>query len=272
MKKLPLLYVGLSALVVVGGLTLLGRQSLWAGPSVPDPALKSPQVEVPAGTFLMGSEAGAADERPVHYVAGSAFAMDRYEVTNARYAACVAAGACSAPALTSSFTRSSYYGDATFADHPVIHVSWHQAVAFCAWAGGRLPSEAEWERAARGTADARTYPWGDDAPDCSKANFANCVGDTDRVGRRPAGQSPYGAFDMAGNVWEWTADWYDAGFYGRSPDLDPVGPEDGHLKVMRGGCWQSGAVLLRATCRKPELPSSWAPNVGFRCVYPAAAR
>ena len=93
------------------------------------------------------------------------------------------------------------------------------------------------------------------------------MGDTDRVGRRVAGQSPYGAFDMAGNVWEWTADWYDAGYYAHSPSNDPVGPASGTLKVMRGGCWVSGANSLRSDCRKAELPALWAPNVGFRCVY-----
>ena len=225
------------------------------------------RVHVPAGSFLMGSEAGAADEKPVHRVHGSAFVMDRYEVTNARYQACVNAGACAAPALSSSNARPHYFDNSAFADYPVIHVSWKQATQFCAFAGGRLPSEAEWERAAAGSDAPRTYPWGDSAPDCTKANFAGCVGDTDRVGRRVAGQSPYGAFDMAGNVWEWTADWYDAGYYSRSPSRDPVGPDSGTLKVMRGGCWISGENSLRTTCRKAELPGLWAPNVGFRCVY-----
>jgi formylglycine-generating enzyme required for sulfatase activity len=274
MKKLPLLYVGLPAMAVVGSLTLFGRDNLRAAPAKagPDYPMGTTRVEVPAGTFLMGSETGAADERPVHRVSGAAFVMDRYEVTNARYAACVQAGACSGPALASSFTRPDYFGKAEYGDYPVIHVSWGQAASFCAWAGGRLPTEAEWERAARGTADARTYPWGDSAPDCAKANFTGCVGDTDGVGLRPAGQSPYGAFDMAGNVWEWTADWYEASYYRRSPDQDPTGPDSGHLKVMRGGCWISGASSLRATCRKAELPSLWAPNVGFRCAYPSETK
>ena len=269
MKKLPLVFLGLSVVAVTGSLTVLGRNNVIAAPESP---IVTTRVDVPAGTFLMGSEAGAADEGPVHRVSGSAFAMDRHEVTNARFAACVQAGACLPPALASSFKRPAYFGAAEFADYPVIHVSWGQAEAFCAWAGGRLPTEAEWERAARGTADARIFPWGDSAPDCSKANFAGCVGDTDRVGRRPAGQSPYGVFDMAGNVWEWTADWYEADYYSRSPDQDPVGPDIGHMKVMRGGCWVSGANSLRATCRKAELPGLWAPNVGFRCVYPAGAK
>jgi formylglycine-generating enzyme required for sulfatase activity len=235
------------------------------------PALDPLRVHVPAGTFLMGSEAGASDEKPVHRVSGGEFAMDRYEVTNARFAACVQAGVCEPPALTSSSRRPHYFDNPDFADYPVIHVSWAQATQFCAWAAGRLPTEAEWERAARGTEGPRTFPWGDSQPDCSKANMAGCVGDTDRVGRRLAGQSPYGAFDMAGNVWEWTADWYEAGYYSRSPATEPAGPETGRLKVMRGGCWVSGANSQRATCRKAELPSQWAPNVGFRCVYPLSA-
>ncbi len=272
MNKLAFVYLGLPAMAVVGSLTLLGRGNLRAAPASGDPPLGSARVAVPAGRFLMGSDTGAADERPVHPVAGAAFELDRYEVTNARYAACVQAGACTAPALTSSFTRPAYYGADAFADYPVVHVSWGQAASFCEWAGGRLPTEAEWERAARGTADARVFPWGDSQPDCDKANFAGCVGDTDRVGRHPAGQSPYGAFDMAGNVWEWTSDWYEATYYSRSPSADPTGPDSGHLKVMRGGCWVSGTSSLRATCRKAELPSSWAPNVGFRCAYAAATR
>ena len=235
-------------------------------------ALDPSPVRVPEGSFLMGSESGAADEKPVHRVQGSAFVMDRYEVTNARYHACVRAGACGAPSLSSSNSRTHYFDNPVFADYPVVLVSWKQAVKFCTFAGGRLPSEAEWERAAAGSDAPRTYPWGDSPPDCSKANFAGCVGDTDRVGRRPAGQSPYGAFDMAGNVWEWTADWYDASYYRQSPSQDPVGPATGTLKVVRGGCWMSGENSLRTTCRKAELPGLWAPNVGFRCVYPEVSK
>jgi formylglycine-generating enzyme required for sulfatase activity len=238
----------------------------------PAPALDPRPVPIPAGSFAMGSNVGAADEKPVHQVAGSAFVMDRYEVSNSRYLACVNAGSCAPPILVSSNRRKHYFDDPAFADYPVIHVSWKQAVQFCAFAGGRLPSEAEWERAAAGSETPRTYPWGDSPPDCSKANFAGCVGDTDRVGRRLAGRSPYGAFDLAGNVWEWTADWYDAGYYAHSPVHDPKGPAEGSLKVMRGGCWVSGASSLRTTCRKAELPNAWAPNVGFRCVYPEVRR
>lgn len=235
------------------------------------PKLNPAHVKVPAGSFEMGANDGAADEKPVHQVKGAAFEMDRYEVTNARYAACVAAGKCTKPSLTSSKTRPGYFTDAKFADYPVIFVSWSQASAYCSYAGGRLPTEAEWERAAKGTDGPRTYPWGESTPDCSKANFAGCAGDTDLVGRREAGASPYGAMDMAGNVWEWTADFYDSKYYGSSPAIDPKGPSTGKLRVMRGGCWVSGASSLRTTCRKAELPDSWAPNVGFRCVYGGAS-
>jgi len=273
MRKLSILFLGLPGLVCAGGLTLLGRDNVQAAPVLTgsDGQVANARVEVPAGAFRMGSETGAADERPVHRVSGAAFSIDQYEVTNGRYGACVRAGVCSPPAFASSFTRRTYFGAAEYDDYPVVHVSWGQATSFCAWVGGRLPTEAEWERAARGTADARAYPWGDSPPDCTKANFSGCVGDTDRVGQRPAGQSPYGISDMAGNVWEWTADWYEADYYSRSPDQDPAGPDSGQLKVMRGGCWVSGANSLRATCRKADLPSLWAPNVGFRCVYTGAA-
>lgn len=236
-----------------------------------DPAAR---VLVPAGTFTMGSTKGANDEKPEHRVTGAAFEMDKFEVTNGRYRACVASGKCTAPRLGSSHLRESYFGDVAFADYPVIFVDHGQAETFCKAEGGRLPTEAEWERAAKGTDAPRTFPWGEKTPDCTLANMGgpgSCVGDTDRVGRRPEGASPYGANDMAGNVWEWTSDWYEADYYQHSPLANPHGPSTGKLKVMRGGCWVSGADSLRTTCRKAELPSTWAYNVGFRCVYPVTA-
>ncbi|HSM91496.1 MAG TPA: SUMF1/EgtB/PvdO family nonheme iron enzyme [Anaeromyxobacteraceae bacterium] len=234
-------------------------------------ALDPSAVDVPAGPFIMGSERGAPDERPVHAVEVAGFRLDRHEVTNARYRACVARGACARPALPGSHRRPGYFDDPAFSDYPVIYVSWAQAEAFCRFAGGRLPTEAEWEKAARGPApDRREYPWGDAPPDCLRANMGGvdgCVGDTDRVGQRPAGASPFGALDLAGNVWEWVADWYAPGYYAASPARDPRGPAAGTLKVMRGGCWESGASSLRVSCRKAELPAAWADNVGFRCAY-----
>jgi formylglycine-generating enzyme required for sulfatase activity len=197
--------------------------------------------------------------------------MDPFEVTNARYRACVAQGRCQRPKLLSSQLRADYYENERYGDYPVIHVDFYQAETFCHAAGGRLPTEAEWEKAARGAApSSRVFPWGDQGPDCALANFGGprgCLGDTDRVGRRPLGRSPSGLFDLAGNVWEWVSDWYDPGYYAASPARDPEGPSQGTLKVLRGGCWQSGASSLRVSCRKPSLPSTWANNIGFRCAY-----
>jgi eukaryotic-like serine/threonine-protein kinase len=229
-------------------------------------------VTVPSGPFTMGSSKGAPDEQPVRKVTVSAMEIDRHEVSNARYRQCVGAGICSPPALPVSHTRPHYFDDPRFDEYPVIFVSWHQADHYCRFAGGRLPTEAEWEKAARGTSDAREYPWGDEAPDCRRANMGGakpCVGDTDRIGQRPAGASPCGAQDMAGNVWEWTQDWYAPDAYSSGATNDPKGPANGTLKVMRGGCWESGASSLRVSCRKAELPAAWADNVGFRCVWPA---
>ncbi len=229
-------------------------------------------VEIPGGAFFMGStmNQGAKDEYPQHSVQIAPFSIDRYEVTNERYAACVKANACKTPQLRSSALRKEYFGVAGFARFPVVFVNWEQANTFCRWDGGRLPTEAEWEFVARGPAPSkRIFPWGDEAPDCTKANMGgdgSCVGDTDLVGRRSWGASPWGAMDMAGNVWEWTMDWYDANYYQKSPKHDPQGPTQGKLKVMRGGCWMSGADSLRVSCRKAELPDTWAPNVGFRCA------
>jgi formylglycine-generating enzyme required for sulfatase activity len=242
-------------------------------PSCPAPGYDESRVGIRSSELLMGSPmgAGAADERPLHRVRLSAFAIDRYEVTNGRYRRCVKAGACTSPALASSGKRKDYFAAQAFARFPVVFVNWQQAEAFCRWDGGRLPSEAEWELAARGPAPSvRIYPWGDNAPDCTRANMGgagSCVGDTDVVGRRLLGASVWGAADLAGNVWEWTNDWYDANYYQTSPALDPKGPLTGALKVMRGGCFVSGADSLRVSCRKAELPATWAPNVGFRCAY-----
>ena len=265
MRTLVLPCFVLASVATAGSYTFLSLGGARAAQGDLPPS--SPMVEIPAGTFAMGADTGAADEKPVHRVQGGTFLMDRTEVTNGRYAVCVEAGVCPAPSLAGSKTRATYFRDPAYANYPVIFVSWNDADVFCRWAGGRLPTEAEWERAARGTDKPRVFPWGDAPPTCDKANFAGCVGDTDEVGKRPAGNSPYGVQDMAGNVWEWTADWYGADYYAKSERVEPRGPATGTLKVMRGGCWVSGASSLRSTCRKPELPSLWAPNVGFRCVY-----
>ncbi len=238
------------------------------------------QVFVPAGSFLMGSEDGNDDERPVHEVTLDAFWLDRTEVTNAQFAGCVAAKACRPPADTSSYTRDQYYGNDEFADYPVIHVSWNDAGDFCAWAGGRLPTEAEWEFAARGP-ESRVYPWGDTF-DGERLNFCdvNCPfdwadksvddghADTAPVGSYPDGASWVGALDMAGNVWEWVNDWSDSSYYGKSPDENPPGPASGESRVLRGGAWGDDDNGERSSYRNDllNLPVDRIYDVGFRCA------
>jgi formylglycine-generating enzyme required for sulfatase activity len=169
-----------------------------------------PMTFIPAGEFQMGSENGSDDEKPVHSVFLEAFYIDVNEVTNARYAECVSSGACQPPTASKSYTRSSDYSDAQYADYTVIYVTWEMAKTYCEWRGGSLPTEAQWEKAARVGLQSMQYPWGDEAPTCQPAaqngaQFADCSqDDTVQVGLfRPNG---YGLFDMAGNIWEWVND------------------------------------------------------------------
>jgi formylglycine-generating enzyme required for sulfatase activity len=211
----------------------------------------------------------SGNEQPLHTVTLSAYSIDKYEVTNVRYKACVDAGGCTAPGSVNSWTRSPYYGTSTYADYPVLNVDWFQANAFCAWAGKRLPTEAEWEKAARGSSDTRKYPWGDSAPDCTKTNYDySCVGDTNRVGFYPSGASPYGVMDMAGNVVEWVNDWYYWDYYSVSPGVNPQGPATGRYRVLRGGSWYSDGYNVRSANRAWGLdgPDHWRYGYGFRCV------
>ncbi len=234
------------------------------------------EVLIPAGPFQMGcapaDDLCGDDERPLHEVTLDAYFIDTYEVTNARYAACVDAGACTPPYDTASGTREDYFTNPAFADFPVVNVDWFQAEAFCTWEGKRLPTEAEWEKAARGSDDTRIFPWGDGAPTCDLLNFYDesrdeaCVGDTTAVGSYPAGASPYGVMDLSGNVWEWTNDWYDGGYYSASPAANPHGPDAGESRVLRGGSWDFFTKYVRASLRYGVNPVGWDNRVGFRCV------
>ncbi len=228
-------------------------------------------VPVEAGEFLMGStdadkDAGS-DEKPQHVVYLDTFYIDLTEVTNAMYRACVEAGSCAPPEQTKSSTHDDYYGNPDFDDYPVIYVNWSQAVAYCAWRGARLPTEAEWEKAARG-ADGRTYPWGEEI-DCTRANYggaSGCTGDFAKVGSYPDGASPYGLLDMAGNVWEWVNDWYLDIFYEVSPFKNPKGPPSGERRIARGGSWNAGAILMRVANRQYFAPSYSDGYLGLRCA------
>ena len=237
----------------------------------PNPA---DMVSVSAGAFQMGCDPAhnggyspcTTDEIKLHTVYLSSYQIDKYEVTNSQYAQCVAAGYCALPGSLQSATRNSYYGNATYANYPVVYVSWYDAANYCAWDGKRLPTEAEWEKAARGTS-LKAYPWGDTSPSCSLTNYESaCAADTTMVGSYPAGISPYGAYDMAGNVWEWVNDWYKAEYYNSSPSSNPQGPTSGVQKVRRGGAGNYVAEFLRVADRGRPYPDHKIAFGGFRCA------
>jgi formylglycine-generating enzyme required for sulfatase activity len=221
-------------------------------------------VHIPAGEFVMGSDASAfAPEKPEHLVSLDEYWIDRTEVTNAQFRGCVEAGVCSEPKPWSDPNLNS--------DAQPALVVWESADTYCQWVGGRLPSEAEWEKAARGM-DGRQWPWGNEfiADNANLSSDADGYGFTAPVGSFPSGASPYGLLDMAGNAAEWVADWYDAGYYAQSPAANPTGPASGETKVIRGSISNAGGgpEKCRCTARYPQDPVRW--EFGFRCAMSAA--
>jgi serine/threonine-protein kinase len=240
-----------------------------------------PQLYIPAGTFRMGGMdvRRAPNELPEHDVTLDAFWMDQLEVTNAMYALCVGAGGCTPPQDSKSQRRPEYFNNPEFNDYPVIYVTWGQAKTYCEWAGRRLPTEAQWERAGRGD-DFRTFPWGENKADGLLANFNMLVGDTSRVGTYPAGASPYGVLDMAGNVAEWVYDFYSPN-YTNTETLNPTGPLNSATfnHVVRGGSLGDAEINIRVSKRSSVRGSNlsarpdsdaylgdFSPRIGFRCA------
>ena len=217
---------------------------------------------VPAGEFMMGSPTGDSDEQPAHKVYVDTFSMDVYEVTVGQYAAFLQAKGIDPPSDWKTMNRSEHQ------KRPVANVDWADAFAFCKWAGKRLPREAEWEKAARGT-DGRLYPWGNDPPTPLHANFGKSDwsnhGVLAPIGSFEGGKSPYGIYDMAGNVWEWVNDWYDYNYYKTSPSQNPTGPSMGGTKVIRGGAWNSNPRAMRSANRSLISPTDQGLD-GFRCA------
>jgi formylglycine-generating enzyme len=225
-------------------------------------------VTIPAGPFIRGSapDEGRPDELPRRKIYLKAFAIDMYEVSNSHYIKFLDETLHKAP--MNVFAERPFNEEEGIANLPVVQVTWHDAVDYCFWAGKRLPSEAEWEKAARGD-DGRLYPWGDEPPTPQTANY-----DRDWEEKRtfvevtalPEGQSPYGLRNLAGNVREWVQDWYGSEYYASAPEKNPNGPETGILKVLRGGSWKSFDSDLRAASRGKGGFALKTHGIGFRCA------
>lgn len=251
----------------------------------------SMMVKIPAGEFLMGSNNGDSDERPVHKVYLDAYYIDKYEVTNTQFSQFlnekgnqIEGGVewldIDARHCLIEYKNGKYQPKPGYENHAVIYVTWYGARAYARWAGKSLPSEAEWEKAARGSLVGKRYPWGDRDPDGSQCNFADKntpyswsdkAADDGYSHTAPVGSYPpngYGLYDMAGNVWEWCSDWYDETYYSRSPYKNPQGPNNGSSRVHRGGCWVDSARDLRCAsrsyCGTPDVACDC--PLGFRCA------
>ena len=248
-------------------LLLLALSTVWVSSTWAVAKTPPGMVYVPEGYFQMGqSSSEAEDQKPMHFVYTSAYFIDKYEVSNAEYKKFIDA---------TGHVKPKYWEDELFnqPDQPVIGVSWFDAMAYSRWKGRRLPTEAEWEKAARGN-DGRLYPWGEKWTKGKKLYFVNVYGMEDRyeftapVNYYATGASPFGVFNMAGNVWEWCLDWYDKEYYRISPELDPEGPEAKQMKVLRGGSWINNIDGVQVTQRARNLPETQNNIYGFRTVLP----
>jgi formylglycine-generating enzyme required for sulfatase activity len=226
-------------------------------------------ITIPAGPFVRGTTSGGFDEQPQRTIYVDTFSIDRYEVTNHQYQQFVAATAHRKAGPPSRYAKS--IGRMRGTNQPVVYVSWDDANDYCRWKGKRLPTEAEWEKAMRGT-DARLWPWGNQ----EKPNGANWARVQDghevsaRVGSFPTDKSPYGVMDGAGNVMEWVADWYQETYYKEAPDKDPPSPEFGNFRVMRGGGYTTTGGDVRITSRSKMVPDFRDETIGFRCAISAS--
>ena len=268
-----------SSLVIIPSMV---TQQTAISPQATD-AKDVPMVFIPSGDFKMGSNNGSSDAKPVHTVYLTDFYIDKYEVTNANYYECVKQGVCQPPknfeectfmglCSNDAINKDNFYKYPQYANQPVVYVDWTMAKTYCEWRGGSLPTEAQWEKAARGT-DERKYPWGDNDLSCIYANYwsgANgCVGDVMEVGKYENGKSQYGAYDFAGNVWEWVFDWYDGTYYELQFDFDiePIGPDTGTYRVVRGGSWANvDPERVSSTLRGGYEPWYVKDDIGIRCI------
>lgn len=261
MLSVRMFVVAIMALVVIAAFVFSTSVSQSnQEPQNPQPA-EVEMVLIPGGEFLMGED-GEADHSPTHKVYVDSFYMDNYEVTNAQYYRFCKETETKLPEF---WGMAEFHSGPDFPDHPVVGISWSDAKAYAEWAGKRLPTEAEWEYAARGGLAGMNYPNGDEV-DSTQANYSvnGVVKGTVPVGSYAP--NAFGLYDMAGNVWEWVLDYYDGNYYKESPSKNPQGPEEGKFRVIRGGSWHSGPYCNRVYYRK-ALPSNWVDfAVGFRCA------
>jgi formylglycine-generating enzyme required for sulfatase activity len=232
-----------------------------------------PMVNIPEGSFIRGSSEGTgrSDEMPREKIYVDAFSIDKFEVTNKRYLAFIAATGHKEP--FNVYEEGTLFKVADIHDLPVVQVTWHDAADYCQWVGKRLPTEAEWEKAARGT-DGRIYPWGNEEPSPLHANYDREWAGKETlkpVGSLPQGTSPYGVQDMSGNAREWVQDWYDKDYYQQAPKRNPKGPDKSLLKVIRGGGWRSFDSDIRAAARGKGGFALKTHGTGFRCARDTAA-